>query len=102
MGLVDHAPIVTPKLVKKFVSLQFGDDLDNLAGGIQPFLLAVCDYRSPAALALTNAAQTINEKYDLATAGEMSTTLADAKTMRMTTVTLLTDFIHAHAMLAAQ
>jgi hypothetical protein len=62
----------------------------------------VQDHRTQAALALTATARTNAEEYDLATAGEMSTTLADARLMRTTSVTLPTDFLHARAMLKAQ
>jgi hypothetical protein len=101
-GAVDQAPIVTPELVKNLVGLRFGDDLDDLAEGIQPFALAVRDHRSHTARALTDSARAAADEYDLATAGEHFTTLADARLMRTQKVTFPTDFIHAHAMLQAQ
>ena len=42
------------------------------------------------------------DEYDLATAGKTSTSMADARLMRTTRVTLPTDFIHACAILTAQ
>jgi hypothetical protein len=102
-GLGGPSSIVTPKLVKKLVGLRFGgNNFDNLSEGIQPFSLAVQDHCTQAALALTATARTNAEEYDLATAGEMSTTLTDARLMRTTSVTLPTDFLHARAMLKAQ
>ena len=102
-GSLDHAPIVTPELVKKFINLRFGGtDLDDFTEGIHPFALVVRDHRTHAARALTIPAQNAADDYDLATSGEVATTFADAHRLRTNKVTLPTDFIHARAILAAQ
>ena len=45
---VDQAPVVTPDLAKKIITLHFADaNMDNLSDGINPFLMVIHGHTSP-------------------------------------------------------
>ena len=47
-GNVDQAPVVTPDLAKKIVTLRFvGTKMDDLSNGINPFIVVIQDQTSP-------------------------------------------------------
>ena len=47
-GDVDQAPVVTPDLAKKIITLRFaGTNMDDLSNGINPFIMVIQDYTSP-------------------------------------------------------
>jgi hypothetical protein len=46
VGLTHITPVVTPEFAKRLLSLIFAvNDQDNLAEGVQPFLLVIVDHR---------------------------------------------------------
>ena len=48
LGDTDLAPVITPDLAKKIVGACLpGNNLDDFADGVNPFLMVVQDYTSP-------------------------------------------------------
>lgn len=87
IGLRSAAPLATPDLTKKLVHLRFaGDNIDDLTEGLQPFVLTIQDH---GAIGFSTSLDTQqvrqqNEEYDLLGSDNISTSLADARTIRTT------------------
>jgi hypothetical protein len=95
--------VVVPELAKHLLSLNFtGNDQDNLAEGVQPFLLTNVDHRSQTSREAMRVGRDGATNYDLKTTGQANTSLSDAKSLRgCTRAHASLDMIHAKAILEA-
>ena len=97
----DLVPVITSDLAKKLSTLQFvGNNINDLADGVNPFLMVVQDYTSPSSeKAYFEALQSAND-YDMITSGSSSADLAEIKALRKTTtVQVPTNYMTARLML---
>jgi hypothetical protein len=103
MGHPELAPIITPELAKKILSLRLGgNNLDDLSEGVQPFAITIQDYTSQDTEADANTARQKALEYDILTQGSTSTTLTDARAIRTSKVQMPTDYMQLRAYLHAQ
>ena len=100
-----QAPIATTELCKKISTLQFaGDNIDDLADGIQPFALLVRDSAlTPAQRSHIAAVDRDNADYDQLMRGTATTALSDVRALRSTTAKahVLHSYPEAKALLQA-
>jgi hypothetical protein len=103
-GQVELAPIVTLVLVKRLVGLKLdGDNVEDLAEGMQPFALTISEYTSSSGEALAITAQRRADEYDLVTYGSVTTSLANAKALRGAgKASVVRDYSQARALMQAQ
>jgi hypothetical protein len=85
-GQVQLAPIITPELVKRLVGMKFnGNNVEDLAKGIQPFPLTISHYTSTSSKALAITAHRRAKEYDLITNASVTTSLQERPTSSTTT-----------------
>jgi hypothetical protein len=81
-GMAIAPPMATPEFVKRLLFLLFaGNDMDNLSKGMHPFALVFVDHHSQQTPASIKCGQNEATNYDLATSGEATTRLADARVL---------------------
>jgi hypothetical protein len=103
LGDPDLAPVVTPDLAKKIVSVRLaGNNLDDFTDGINPFLMVVQDYTSPSSEKQYFDALSLAADYDTLVGGTAAADLADITKMRTAIkVQVPTNFVTMRLMLQA-
>ena len=102
-GAPELAPVITPTLVKKIVSVRFvGSDLDNLGEGLSPFCMIVVDHTTVGSEQAYADAVSSAQDYDDLVGGSTAADLSDLKSLKSSDKFIIpTSYATARAMLTA-
>ncbi|MEA3642885.1 MAG: hypothetical protein VBE63_23515 [Lamprobacter sp.] len=103
LGDPELAPVITPDLAKKIVSVRLeGSNLDDFSDGVNPFLMVIQDYTSPGSEKQYFDAISLAADYDTLVGGTAAADLADITKMRTAIkVQIPTNFVTMRLMLQA-